>query len=230
MGELQTAGALKHSAILSANLDQRDDKAMFLRKLKQTVVGEAMKEREKLTEEMVHTDTEEGKGAAEKARKKQAIEEDDLFSPISIETYVEFRVRPFALRLEQRAPRIVRTLLLLESAIFLTNTLAGILALLPYGLTAYVSICVTVSTTFSSIIEYHQLQRLVPATNAALRDVHNMLTWWAALSMVDRRTRLAKQHAVSVLENAGLSLVAAVTLKGASQGDTRAAAVDEEGE
>jgi hypothetical protein len=36
-------------------------------------------------------------------------------------------VRPFALRLEQRAPRLVRNLQLLESLVFIMNTVAGIL-------------------------------------------------------------------------------------------------------
>lgn len=40
----------------------------------------------------------------------------------------------------------------------------------------------------------------VTATNAALSDVHNLLTFWAGLSMVDRRTRNTKFHIVSTIE------------------------------
>ena len=85
--------------------------------------------------------------------------------------------------------------------------------MLPGTLATYVAICVTISATISAIIEYHNLPRRVPALNTALRDVHNLLTWWAGLTLVDRRTRLAKQHMVSTLEAASLSLVTAVTVK-----------------
>ena len=47
------------------------------------------------------------------------------------------------------------------------------------------------------------------ATNGALRDVHNLLVWWAGLSMVDRRTRFTKYHVVSTLERCLLSTAAA---------------------
>lgn len=122
-------------------------------------------------------------------------------------------MRPFTLKLERSAPSLVRALQLLETLVFALNTLSGVLAAVPYSLATYVAVCVSVSTTISSVVEYHQLPRLVPATNAALRDVHNLLTWWASLSMVDRRTRAAKHHAVSTLERAAFSLVTAVTLE-----------------
>lgn len=40
----------------------------------------------------------------------------------------------------------------------------------------------------------------VAANNAALSEVHNLLTYWAGLSMVDRRTRQTKFHVVATLE------------------------------
>ena len=47
------------------------------------------------------------------------------------------------------------------------------------------------------------------ANNAALNQVHNALVWWESLSMIDRRTRTAKERAAMVLEAAILTSVSA---------------------
>ena len=47
------------------------------------------------------------------------------------------------------------------------------------------------------------------AANAGVRDLQNMLTWWSAQSLVDRRTRHAKAHAVGVVESALLAFTCA---------------------
>ena len=69
------------------------------------------------------------------------------------------------------------------------------------------------------MIEFHNLQAQVTAANGALREVHNLLVWWAGLSMVDRRTRFTKFHVVSTLERCLLSTVAAEA-SAVIQGDT----------
>ena len=68
----------------------------------------------------------------------------------------------------------------------------------------------------------------MPAINIALRDVHNLLTWWSSLSMVDRRTRAIKHRIVSTVEGAALSIVTAVIVKPAEQSDKREATPKEE--
>jgi hypothetical protein len=213
-GELSSAGALRHGPSLAAS-DEEDDvgRAAFLKVLRKEwqengaggIKGAAQ------VAKTVNAD-----GAAsldDRTEANEVKDEDDLLNSITIETYIDFRVRPFALRLEQHAPAIARRLQLLESTVFLVNTASGVLAVLPGTLATYVAICVTISATISAIIEYHNLPRRVPALNTALRDVHNLLTWWAGLTLVDRRTRLAKQHMVSTLEAASLSLITAVTVK-----------------
>jgi len=92
------------------------------------------------------------------------------------------------------------------------NSAGAILAVVVVDTTSlatFVAISVAFAATFSSMIEYHNLQAQVTATNGALRDIHNLLVWWAGLSMVDRRTRFTKYHVVGTLERCLISTVAA---------------------
>ena len=77
------------------------------------------------------------------------------------------------------------------------------------SLANFVAVSVAIASTLSSIIEFHNLQARVTATNGALRETHNLLVWWAGLSMVDRRTSYTKQRVVSTLERCMLLTVAA---------------------
>lgn len=142
----------------------------------------------------------------------RAVEPDDFASPMSIESYVQYRVRPFVAHLEKSAPRLARTLQVLEVLVFVSNSLGAVLAIIVVGdmsLANFVAVTVALSAIFSSMIEYHNLQLQVTASNGALRETHNLLVWWAGLSMVDRRTRFTKHHVCSTLERCLLSTIAA---------------------
>jgi len=161
----------------------------------------------------------EGGGSGPKVRQ---IEPDDLVAPMSIETYVMFRVRPLAARFETEAPHLNRVLQCLEVVTFVANSSGAVLAVITIGtisLSSFVAITVAFASMFSSMIEYHNLQARVSATNAALRDAHNLLTWWGSLSMVDRRTRRSKYHIVSTMERCVLSTVQAMAAVASASGD-----------
>ncbi|KAL1524658.1 hypothetical protein AB1Y20_019545 [Prymnesium parvum] len=103
----------------------------------------------------------------------------------------------------QASAQSIRILQLLEVLVFISNSLGAVLALTSVGrvpLATFVALSVSFASVFSSMIEYHNLQQQVSATNAAVSDVHNLLTFWAGLSMVDRRTRHTKYHVVSTVE------------------------------
>jgi len=136
----------------------------------------------------------------------------DLVGPLSIETYVQDRVRPVAAHLEKSAPKLNRRLQTLNVLVFISNSVGAVLAIITVGTTSlatFVAISVALGATFSSVVEYQNLTAQVTATNGALCDVHNLLVWWAGLSMVDRRTRFTKHHIISTLERCLLSTVAA---------------------
>ncbi|KAL3892974.1 MAG: hypothetical protein SGPRY_014599, partial [Prymnesium sp.] len=94
----------------------------------------------------------------------RSVESDDLVSPMSIETYVLYRARPIAASLEQAAPRLVRTLQMLELLVFSFNSLGAVLALTTVGstsLASFVAVSVSFASVISSMIEYHNLQQQV---------------------------------------------------------------------
>jgi hypothetical protein len=54
---------------------------------------------------------------------------------------------------------------------------------------------------------------------AGIHDLQNLRTWWDSLSVIDRRTRMAKNHAVMVLEQAVLNQAMARTSETAFVGN-----------
>ena len=225
-GELSSGGALRHTGFLAANIEAPRERAVFVEKLRAHVltnVYEArLKARKELLEEYEEQRAEQAHDGGEKKTKVRTVEPDDLATQMSIETYVQYRVRPYAAHLEKLAPRLSRRLQALELLVFVCNTAGAVLAIIEVGATSlatFVAITVALAATFSSVIEFHNLQAQVTAANGALREVHNLLVWWAGLSMVDRRTRFTKFHVVSTLERCLLSTVAAEA-SAVIQGDT----------
>jgi len=57
-----------------------------------------------------------------------------------------------------------------------------------------------------SYIDYYQLRTERDTRNNSLGDFQNLLTWWDSLSIIDKRTRKAKEKALSSVENGVLLL------------------------
>ena len=147
--------------------------------------------------------------AAPGASKPDAEEEDDLISPMSIETYMGYRAKYVLAQLEYLAPRLARHLQFLEVLGFVTNSVGAGLA--AFGYTEWVAMSVAFYGVVAAVLQHLNLQQQVEATNQALRDVHNMLIWWNGHGIIEHRTRSSKQHVVNVVETAWLSVVAART-------------------
>ena len=157
------------------------------------------------------------------------VEPDDLVTPISIESYVHFRARPTAAYLELLAPRVSLWLSSLEMASNFVTSGGAVLALANRG--ELVSFTVAVAVGINNVIEYYALRPQLDAANSGIRDVQNMLTWFSSQSLVDRRTRQSKSHAVAVVEQAivGLTMARCGTDALALQGALETPTGDEEG-
>ena len=223
-GEVQSGGALRADGVLTANIENPRERAAFLDKLREHLAkhtfGQRRKDRQKILEDFFKQKPDAAKRAGVRSDPDaqrslvgaRSVEPDDLATSLSIETYVEYRVRPYVSHLEKVAPQLARKLQVLEILVFLANSAGAILALIVVGtisLANFVAVSVAIASTLSSIIEFHNLQARVTATNGALREMHNLLVWWAALSMVDRRTSYTKHRVVSTLERCMLLTVAA---------------------
>ncbi|GMH71919.1 hypothetical protein TL16_g05779 [Triparma laevis f. inornata] len=139
--------------------------------------------------------------------KLQNIEKDDFVSPITVETYFEYRATPLALAYEKHTPVISDQLSFLEITVFLLTSSGAVLAVPGVELGSWVAITVAMATAVTSYLEYFQLRVERDTRNNSLAEFQNLVTWWESLSIIDKRTKQSKEKAVSTIENGVLLLV-----------------------
>lgn len=148
-----------------------------------------------------------------KNRKKtvvtKEVEDDYLCGPLSVESYVVFRVRPIAEKLEKHTTKIARRLQMCDMAGFIFNSTGTILAAV--SLTEWVSLTVAVVSVLASVVEFSKLREQVVSSNLALRDIQSLLVEWDSYSVVKRRTPSVKAKIVETTEEALISVVVAHT-------------------
>ena len=139
----------------------------------------------------------------------QANLHDDLFAVIPVEIYVAGRVRPYAAYLERRAPKVSSRFNYLESAALAANTAGAVLAVLKMA--DWIAITVAVASVAMALQDYFYIPSQLGETNRALQEVHNLLTEFDSLSIVDRKKEAVKRKCVDICETALLNLCAART-------------------
>ena len=145
---------------------------------------------------------------------------DDLISQMAVESYVDFRARPFAVFLEKRAPKISNRSQLLEYGAILCNTGGAVLAVL--GKADFIPITVAAAQLAMALGDYFYIPSQLAAANSGLQELHNLLNWWDGQSLIQRKTRAAKLKACTIVETAFLNVVASRTaLSAALPGDAK---------
>jgi len=148
-----------------------------------------------------------------KNRKKSVlakdIEDDYLCGPLSVESYVVFRVRPIEEKLERHTMKLAWRLQMFDMLGFVFNSAGTILAAV--ALTEFVSLTVAIVAVLTSIVEFSKLRDQVVSSNLALRDLQSLLVKWDSLSVVRRRTVSIKAEVVDSTEEALLAVVIAHT-------------------
>ena len=134
---------------------------------------------------------------------------DDLVSQMAIETYIACRVRPLTSYLEKRALLMSRRNQFLEFAVIVTNTSGAVLAVL--SLADWIACTVAISSQCMALIDYFYIPAQLAATNKALEDCHNLLSFWDSLSLVQRKTRAVKKQCCLTVEGAMLDLCSSRT-------------------
>ena len=137
------------------------------------------------------------------------LEDDYLVGPLSIESYVIFRMRPLVDCLERQALKLSKQLQRCEISTYVINALGAVLAAINW--TEWTSLTIAVVAVLTGIIEFTQLRNQLVQTNLSLRDLQSLLVRWDSLSIVTRRTPLVKAMFVEVTEDALLSIVDAHT-------------------
>merc|ERR1711988_187836 len=152
-----------------------------------------------------------GKKGDEDEEAGPAQEVDGLCEMLSIDTYVACRVRPLTDYLERRAQVMARRSTNLEFCVIMFNTLGAVLAVLGEGYADYIAITVAIAAVCMALTDYFYIPSQLAATNKALQECHNLLSWWDSLSLVQRKTRSAKKTACLTMEGAILALCSART-------------------
>ena len=135
------------------------------------------------------------------------VEDDYLFGPMSVDSYVIFRVRPLIEKYEKRSAELSNLLTLLDVVGFAVNSLGAVLAVDFVNFSEWVALSVAIAAVLTGVIEFTQLRNQVVSVNLALGDLQNMIVWWDSLSVVRRRTDATKRHIVGVTEAAVLHVV-----------------------
>uniref|UniRef100_A0A7S3X487 SMODS and SLOG-associating 2TM effector domain-containing protein n=3 Tax=Emiliania huxleyi TaxID=2903 RepID=A0A7S3X487_EMIHU len=132
---------------------------------------------------------------------------DDMVTSFSLEDYVDYRTRPMAHHFENVAPKLSKVLQLLELLAILSTSSAAILGI--FRLPDWVALPIAISTFFSALIAYFNLYQRTAVCNAAVKDLHGLLTKWEGLSLVNRRTRQMKAEAVDITESSYIAVIIA---------------------
>ena len=139
------------------------------------------------------------------------VEDDYLFGPLSVESYVIFRVRPLIERWEAQAARLAFRLNFIEILGFIINSSGAVLATGFANASEWVALTVAIGAVLTAIVEFTQLRNQLVSLNLALRNLQSLLVWWDSLSVVKRRTGAIKALVVGTTERAIIQVVDAQT-------------------
>jgi len=157
-------------------------------------------------------DTREGEG---RLVTKEA-EDDYLAGPLTVESYVVFRVRPLIDSYEKLASRLSQRLKQLEIAAYAVNLLGVVLATSFVNSGEWLSLTVAVVALLGGTIEFGQLKSRLVALNLSLAELNELIVWWDSLSVVQRRPDVVRSTVVQVTERAVHQVVDALTTAASS--------------
>jgi len=142
---------------------------------------------------------------SETVSQKVGIDDDYLAGPMTIDTYMTYRVRPVMAMLQSRAESRSRLLSILEIVGFCIQSSGAIFGTFAY--TEWVALTVALAAVVQSFIEFMSLRDQVTAVNLALVQLQTQLVFWDSLSIVRRRTPVVKMQIAKVTEDAILMVV-----------------------
>ena len=97
----------------------------------------------------------------------------------------------------------------LEFLVVVLQTAGSVLAVLRQD--DWIVLTVALASQFMAIIDYFYIPSQLSATNSALENVHNLISWWDSLSLVQRKTRAVKKQCVVTVETALLDICSSRT-------------------
>jgi hypothetical protein len=91
------------------------------------------------------------------------VDEDDLNAPVTIETYMEWRMKPMLAAFNLKAPRLGLALSVLENLVLLLTSLSMVLGIVQWY--NWVTTAVSIRAIVSNIMEYEAVSLRLGITN-----------------------------------------------------------------
>ena len=77
------------------------------------------------------------------------------------------------------------------------------------GNVEWVPALIAAAAAFRAMNEYHQLEQIIPITNAAIKSLEGMKAWWSSRSMVEKRMPVFRCELAEKSEDAILNQIGA---------------------
>eukprot|EP00931_Biecheleriopsis_adriatica_P113053 TRINITY_DN8797_c0_g1_i2.p1 TRINITY_DN8797_c0_g1~~TRINITY_DN8797_c0_g1_i2.p1 ORF type:complete len:1095 (-),score=224.92 TRINITY_DN8797_c0_g1_i2:92-3376(-) len=145
----------------------------------------------------------------EDANDEARITRDDHKSIMTIETYIEHRLKPLLQVSKKKTPQLANTLSRFEIAILAMNAAVAFIAAMKYS--DWVAVVVLLLTAVANLLQYQLINQRLTSHNSAIKELESLNTFLSSLSIVQRRMHTVKNMAVSVAESASLETVQAWT-------------------
>ena len=113
-----------------------------------------------------------------------AAGDDDGFSVLTPEDYIKIRLGDQLNYFSGKTGSLERKLKLLQWSIYVIGGLGTLLAAVGFEL--WVALTVTLAAAFATYLEYSQTENTLVLYNQVATNLNNTLTWWAAMTSVER--------------------------------------------
>jgi hypothetical protein len=137
------------------------------------------------------------------------IEPDDFVSPMTIETYINYRAKPLRSLCESTSAPLASRLSNLKMLVILIGGCGTLLAAMDQP--RWVAVTVAITTIIMNIMQHEMLQQRLTSTNSAIRELQNNKILMDSLSIVSKRTQEMKTLCVSQVETAMIETTTAWT-------------------
>mmetsp|Transcript_49993 Transcript_49993/g.89748 ORF Transcript_49993/g.89748 Transcript_49993/m.89748 type:complete len:1089 (+) Transcript_49993:33-3299(+) len=141
--------------------------------------------------------------------KRTATPPDDYLSPMTVESYIEHRLKPLFIICKKKTPVLSCSLTLFETLLVLLNSFATFLTAV--DLKVWVSMTVILVTATQNTLQHQLIQQRLTAENDAIRCLDAIAALMAGQSVIQRRTRKMKGLCVHTVESAVLATSTAWT-------------------
>ena len=145
--------------------------------------------------------------SATKMENRKIAEPDNLYSNLSLETYIEYRMAELLRRLERLTPIYTGISKFYENLVILMGLAGTLLAALGYE--DYVAITVAIGAMLEGCMEHFAVVRRISAHGVAQRNLRNGLMWWNSLGAVEKSTHATADLACSIVEQVAMDIVTA---------------------